>query len=365
MASGTETEGTLPVFVINNQLPAFDKKMFTTAELCAAAEKICGYGTIDGAQRIGSLWRIYPRHRDARQQLLVQGFVLRGVQVSVKAQNPFLVRLPNGNGAVTEEQPPSTKLIIGNVPLSFSDNELLQAIKQLRVTVMSKLIPERDRDENGKLTHWKTGRRFLYVAVPNEPLPKTVEIGPFKATLYHKEQKTVIRQQQSECRRCLAKGHRTSECLNPIKCKQCFGDGHKAGDPVCTLVAQNTQEDNVSQNQKHTNTETNTMPEKHKTTKHTNKTTTRKEKDDAGSKSESRGKDIEVEVAERGRPRSRKHQTTLSSFRREGSGSVKRPRSIGSSPNLSDKQPKLTDRSEESADEEDNNSMYHEPVDFW
>ena len=87
-----------------------------------------------------------------------------------------------------------------------------------------------------KLTRWKTGRRFLYIGVPSEPLPKIVEIGPFKASFYHKEQKTEERQSKAECRKCLQKGHRAAACVNPIKCRQCFKDGHKAGDADCAMT---------------------------------------------------------------------------------------------------------------------------------
>ena len=139
---------TVPVFILNNQLPAFEQKVFTTAEICSAAEKTSGFETIEGAQRIGGLWRIYPRNATARQKLLVQGFSLRGVRVEVKDKNPFLVSSPDG----AEREVPATKLIINNVPLSFSDDEIFQAVKAMNVNVRSKLIAERDRDKNGKLT---------------------------------------------------------------------------------------------------------------------------------------------------------------------------------------------------------------------
>ncbi|KAL8619141.1 hypothetical protein ACOMHN_019413 [Nucella lapillus] len=176
--------GVTPVFILNNQLPAFDEKNFTTAEICAAVEKTSGYETIEGAQRIGGLWRIYPRSSEARQILLLQGFAIRHVRVEVKDRNPFVVTT-----ADREREIEATKLIINNVPLSYSDEAILKTIKKIDVNIRSKLIYERDRDSNGKLTRWKTGRRFLYIDIPVKPLPKQVEMGPFKASIYHKEQK--------------------------------------------------------------------------------------------------------------------------------------------------------------------------------
>ena len=80
-------------------------------------------------------------------------------------------------------------MIVGNVPISFSDQEMLKSVQELGCTLRSKLILERDRDEKGKLTHWLTGRRIIYVSVPRDPLPKLIQVGPFKASVYHREQK--------------------------------------------------------------------------------------------------------------------------------------------------------------------------------
>ncbi|KAL8592032.1 hypothetical protein ACOMHN_060525 [Nucella lapillus] len=222
--------GVVPVFIVNNQLPAFDHKSFTTSEIYSAVEKTSGFESVKGAQRIGSLWRIYTRTSEARQKVLLQGFAIRGVRVEVKDKNYFLVSSPVGQ----EKEVPATKLTISNVPLSFSDDDILHTIKKLNINVRSQLIQERDRDNNGKLTRWKTGRRFLYIDVPAEPLPKFVETGPFKATLYHKEQKYTTNQTGSS--KCFEKGHQASTCTHPVKCRQCFKDGHKAGDPVCEMV---------------------------------------------------------------------------------------------------------------------------------
>ena len=210
-----------PVFVVNNQLPAFDEKLFTTAEICAAAEKRCGFETIEGAQRIGALWRIYPRSSEARRKLQIEGFILRGLHVEVKDRNPFIITSPDG----TQREILATKLTVSNFPLSFSDDEILQAISAMGVNLRSRLIHEKDRDSRGRLTHWKTGRRFVYIEVPKDPLPKSLEVGGFRGSLYHKEQKKGDRQKEAECNNCFQKGHNTEVCKNPVKCRQCFVDG--------------------------------------------------------------------------------------------------------------------------------------------
>ena len=133
---------------------------------------------------------------------------MRGVQVTVKDKNPYLVRSLDGK----EEETPATKVIVGNVPISFSDQEILKSVQELGCTLRSKLILERDRDEKGKLTHWLTGRRIIYVSVPREPLPKFIQVGPFKASVYHREQRNFLRETAADCRNCLQKGqHKTAD----------------------------------------------------------------------------------------------------------------------------------------------------------
>ncbi|KAL8609418.1 hypothetical protein ACOMHN_006605 [Nucella lapillus] len=330
----------------------FEKTIFTTAEICAAAEKVCGHNNIDGAQRIGSLWRIYPCSREGRNKLLVQGFILRGVHLNVKSQNPFVVR--NVTDGVTDErevQTPATKLVIGNVPLSFSDDDLLKTVKQLQVSIRSKLILERDRDENGKMTHWKTGRRILYIGVPNVPLQKNVQIGPFRASLYHKEQKLIREQKDAECRNCLRKGHQTRKCQNPIKCQQCYCDGHKAGDPECKLPASSETKGSTDS----PTTDTTDMLEIMDTK------TGDKQKQDVKKTEKKQNKANSVVSHDRSRPHDKKKQTTLGTYRRSGSQSIKRPRSKDSLSSQSDKQMKLQEQNDHETDVDE--SKYCEPPD--
>ena len=350
----TQTERCEPVFVINNHLPAFEQKPYSTAEICAAGEKLCGYNSVEGAQRIGSLWRIYPHKREHRHKLLLQGLVLRGVQVVVNSRNPFLVRAPGSNDMVGDrvaDQPPSTKLIISNVPLSYSDNDILLPVNNLGVKALSKLICERDRDEKGKLTHWKTGRRFLYIALPKTPLPRTLEVGPFKASLYHKEQKTVDRQRAATCRKCLQPGHMATDCTAPVKCRQCFKDGHKARDPVCSLTPEsviNNQQSNAHHMQ--TDTQENTQENKQDEQNYQKSNQSRLQKENKN-----------IEKSDRGRQRQRAvscGQKTLVSFGRLASSSVKRKKQSDTPPGQTEKQRRLRDNSDSDQEEHGEDSVH-------
>ena len=82
--------------------------------------------------------------------------------------------------------------------------------------------------------------------VPREPLPKFIQVGPFRASVYHREQKNILREAAADCRNCLQKGqHKTANCPNPVKCRQCLADGHRAGDNVCSLTPEANNDTDV------------------------------------------------------------------------------------------------------------------------
>lgn len=231
--------GTPPVFIPCRNLPDSDTQ-YTVREICGSAEKTSGYGSVIGAQRIGGLWRLYPKSVKARHDLLLGGIKLRNQTISPFDKNPYIVRTPEG---VTESR--TTKLIIGNLPLSYSNEEIERKLSQLGCESHSKLMMERDRDENGGLTRWLTGRRFIYIAIPSQPLPQKVSIGSASVTLYHREQKD--KPENSVCSRCFAKGHRAAICTNDVICRDCKQPGHKAGDPACTLLDSDVGEEGLTQ----------------------------------------------------------------------------------------------------------------------
>jgi hypothetical protein len=216
---------TKPVFLLAKDLPLDgDQDRATTREICFAAEKVAGHNTIDGAQQIGGLWRLYPKTKAARAQLLVSGLGLRNSHLRLHDDNPFLVRGNEG------QEIKSTKVIISNIPISFSNREIENALISLGCKPSSKLIEECDREDNGRLTRWKTGRRFMFIEMPNAPLEKQVKIGMCTAKIYHKEQRMM---DNPFCGNCLSNGHRKHECEHPVVCRNCRQPGHKAGDILC------------------------------------------------------------------------------------------------------------------------------------
>ena len=179
---------------------------------------------VSAAQKIGNLWRIYLTDPIARVKLLSCGITLREQQVELKDQNPF--RTPGFESIET------TRLFVRNVPLSFDNNAIIEALQILGVTMVNTMKEARARDPQGKLTNFKTGDRFVDIVVPDEPLQKKLEIGAFTASLYHKEQRNA----DKECGNCMMRGHLRKNCPNEVVCYDCRNTGHKKGDPECPSV---------------------------------------------------------------------------------------------------------------------------------
>ena len=66
-------QGVNPVFLKSRDIPTLESGEPAITEVCAAAERVAGPGSIDGAQNISGLWRIYPMTKEARNTLLIQG----------------------------------------------------------------------------------------------------------------------------------------------------------------------------------------------------------------------------------------------------------------------------------------------------
>lgn len=210
-----------------NAIPDHEDKRPTVLEICLAAERVAGQGSVIGAQNIRSLWRIYPANKEARSELLVKGIRLRDAVLQVSNTNPFILRSETG------EEKPATKLWIDNIPISVAESEIQHSLRKIGCEFRSSIRLEHERDADNKLTRFLTGRRFVYITVPTTPLDKFVKISTFSAKLYHKEQKLAAK--SVFCSRCLRSDHHVSQCSGDIVCKLCKQPGHKRGDAACNM----------------------------------------------------------------------------------------------------------------------------------
>lgn len=231
-STSSRAEPVEPVFFLNSEVPQHDNNWLTTYEICTAVSEVVDEpkppedaekSVIDGAQKIGNLWRIYLLDSEARVTLLSNGITLRGQQVTLRNRNPFTI--------AGFENVPTTRLFIRNIPLSFDNEEIAKVLKAKGVQFAGPLKYSRARTPDNKLTNFKTGDRFVDVVVPSEPLPKKIEFGMFNGSLYHKEQKKA--NDDKECGNCMMKGHLRKDCKNEIVCYQCRNVGHKKGDDCC------------------------------------------------------------------------------------------------------------------------------------
>ena len=208
-------------------------------EICAAAERATGPGSFHGAQQIHGLWRLYPKTREARVEILIKGIRLRETSLQVQNTNPFVLR------ARTGEEKPTTKVYIDNIPISVADTEIEYSLGQIGCELRSSIVMERARDADNRLTRFITGRRFVFITIPSEPLGKFLKVSVFTATVYHKEQKTHDR--PTTCSRCLETGHHVSSCTSDVVCRECGLQGHTRGDPQCAFRKSNQEKEQNSQ----------------------------------------------------------------------------------------------------------------------
>ena len=208
---------------MNSDVDQENGNYLDTWEICTSVSEIVSGGSkaIDGAQRIGGVWRIYLKSSADpadRVLLLSSGINLRGVHVTLKDRNPFLI-----SGRQNVE---STRLYVRNIPLSFDNETIKNELKSMGVEMLSELKYARARTPQGQLTNFKTGDRFVEIVVPTDPLPKKKNFGVFTASLYHKEQKQNLI--DMECGNCKRK-----DCENDPICYECLQPGHKRGSMAC------------------------------------------------------------------------------------------------------------------------------------
>ena len=212
-----------PIFFMNGDVDQNDKYL-TVCEICYAVRDVVGRESyIDGAQRIGGLWRVYMKDPIARAQVLVTGISLRDMQVNMYDKNPYL--------HPGKEDVETTRLYVRNIPLSYDNDVITDYLKNMDLEMLGSLKYVRARIPEGKLTNFKTGDRFVEIVVPDEPLPKKKAMGLFTASLYYKEQKQTTN--EIECGNCRQTGHIRRNCPNEAVCYDCLKPGHKKGSPLC------------------------------------------------------------------------------------------------------------------------------------
>ena len=223
-------DGVPPVFVRETDIPDGDSYP-TVLEVCLAVEQSIGRNTVAGSQRLAGLWRIYATSIQARNDMLIQGFAIRGTLLKVCDINPNILR-----DSTTGEEKPATKVWIDQVPLSVADSEIENSLKKIGCEIRSSIKKQRARDRDGKLTRFLTGRRFLFITVPPQPLERKLKVCYYNASVWHEEQKQV--RKVVKCSNCLETGHHHSSCDQEVVCIACRQPGHKRGSELCQIAGE-------------------------------------------------------------------------------------------------------------------------------
>ncbi len=218
-----------PVFFVQNRV--FRQQTTISAQdVYKGVARVIDADHIQGIQRVGNLWRIYPDTIEDRIDLLSRGIGLKGTTVSLTDTNPFL---PMFEG---------TKVTVHGIPLSASDTVILGALRSLGCRINSPIERQRLRVD-GKLTNCQTGGRTVYLLLPgwpdSKPLPRTLAMGRYRGSIYYKDQPYTARfDAQLTCRKCLQQGHHIKDCVNDWVCSDCRMPGHKRGQ--CPLTSETT-----------------------------------------------------------------------------------------------------------------------------
>lgn len=209
----------LPLFLMQDHIPFSDPPV-TTFELCTAAEAATGPGTVEGAQKIRGLWRIYLTTAPSRETLLNKGLVLRDEVIPVNDKNPFVSK--SSDGIYT---------LFHDLPLSFDNREIEKWLTQNNLNPVSEIRYQFARDPaTNKLTNFKTGSRSVFLSCNPRNIPLKAELGLFNARVWfpdYKQYQSPPRLEDARCVRCLGSGHSREQCTRDVVCLVCKEEGHR------------------------------------------------------------------------------------------------------------------------------------------
>ena len=132
----------------------------TWLQVTVPAEKVSGVETLLGAQEIREL------ARTVRNKLLIDSLTLRQQTVQVHDKNPLIVR--GGSGG----EVPVTKVWISDIPILVDEKDIDTALVRLGCVMSSSLSNEKIRNKDGELTRFLTGRRSVFIGMPDRLLDR-------------------------------------------------------------------------------------------------------------------------------------------------------------------------------------------------
>ena len=202
-------------------------KKVSTAAICKACERISGSKSMKAAMWDKGVWKLNAATDEARATLLSAGFIdMGGYVVRLFGDNPYITIDKDGKPI------PSTKLVVDGIPVEMDGEVISRFLSKIGINTRSKLHYENAWDADTKtLSEWLTGKRFVYIDLPEKELKKDFKLGEFDVKLYYKE----MEKETPRCKRCFGP-HWTNTCKEEEKCLDCLLPGHRRGDPTCPKV---------------------------------------------------------------------------------------------------------------------------------
>ena len=206
----------------------------STSKICKACEKISGTKSMKAAMWNKNVWILNANSEEARVFLLGAGSInIDGAMVRLYGDHPFITIDKDGNKI------PSTKLVIDGIPIDVDGDIITRYLSSIGINTRSKLNFENAWDQETKsLSEWLTGKRFIYIDLPQNELKKTYKMGEYEMKLHYKE----MEKETPRCKRCFGP-HWTNTCRDEERCLSCKLPGHRRGDPTCPKAIRDFEDD--------------------------------------------------------------------------------------------------------------------------
>ncbi|KAJ3582242.1 hypothetical protein NHX12_015711 [Muraenolepis orangiensis] len=166
-------EAILPVFIMEREILTRDesnKKPVREGEIYHCLIQEVHPNHLRSVQRVGALWRIYLRDKEARAKLLMRGISVCGIHIDLKDDNPFSLksRMANKN---------AVQINIKELPESADDSIVTEFLSQRGCKMVGNDMKRMIR-YNNQLTNCSNGDRMVYIeAMPSKNIPRSVKMG--------------------------------------------------------------------------------------------------------------------------------------------------------------------------------------------
>ena len=175
--------------------------------ICNAVTRVTNARNLEGVQKINNLWLIFFNNKATRMDVHNKGDILiSGNHYSIYDENPYTSFQTTQNTEKPSNQQirKNDKLTIRNVPMWVDNAEVKAMLESHSIKLVSTIRYGMVRDEDGQLTSFKNGERFVYVKPFDPPIERRQQIGEYFCTVIHHGKEV-------PCIACNIKGHKVGE----------------------------------------------------------------------------------------------------------------------------------------------------------